>query len=212
MRYQAALRPDCSTNTADKSKFKGYNSYKILINLIFNAIRDLMIIECPICNKKFNLNEKLLPKNGRLLKCSSCEHIWHYKTSLGDKIDEVKLFQKKEIGSEVAPKIEKKNVENNQQIINEIASKVGKNNLTDKKDNSFKILNEKKKKIDNKEPKIKMILSNFLIIIISLIGIIFLIDTFKVYISSYFPSISPLLDSFYETLLDLKLFFKDLTN
>ena len=57
-----------------------------------------------------------------------------------------------------------------------------------------------------------MILSNFLIIIISLIGIIFLIDTFKVYISSYFPSISPLLDSFYETLLDLKLFFKDLTN
>ena len=54
--HQAALRPDCSTNTADKSKFKGYNSYKILINLIFNAIRDLMIIECPICNKKFNLN------------------------------------------------------------------------------------------------------------------------------------------------------------
>ena len=28
-----------------------------------------MIIECPNCNKKFNLDEKLIPKNGRTLKC-----------------------------------------------------------------------------------------------------------------------------------------------
>ena len=41
-----------------------------------------MIIECPNCNKKFNLDEKLIPKNGRTLKCSSCNHIWHYKASL----------------------------------------------------------------------------------------------------------------------------------
>ena len=43
MRYQAALRPECCTNTADKTKFKGYNSYKIQIFLVFNAIKDFMI-------------------------------------------------------------------------------------------------------------------------------------------------------------------------
>ena len=82
MRYQAALRPDCSTNTADKTKFKGYIGYKFLIYLIFNAIRDHMIIECPNCNKKFNIDENLIPQNGRTLKCGSCSHIWHHKVSL----------------------------------------------------------------------------------------------------------------------------------
>ena len=37
-----------------------------------------MIITCPNCNKKFNIDEKLIPKNGRLLQCSSCNHKWHY--------------------------------------------------------------------------------------------------------------------------------------
>ena len=41
-----------------------------------------MIIECPNCNKKFNLDEKLIPDKGRILKCSSCEHIWHHKVIL----------------------------------------------------------------------------------------------------------------------------------
>ena len=41
-----------------------------------------MIIECPNCSKKFNLDEKLIPKNGRTLKCSSCSHIWLQKVTL----------------------------------------------------------------------------------------------------------------------------------
>ena len=32
-----------------------------------------MIIECNKCNKKFNVDESLIPENGRLLKCSNCE-------------------------------------------------------------------------------------------------------------------------------------------
>ena len=47
--------PDCSTNTADKIKFKGYIGYKFIIYLIFNAIRDHMIIECPNCDKNSTL-------------------------------------------------------------------------------------------------------------------------------------------------------------
>ncbi len=37
-----------------------------------------MIISCLNCNKKFNIDEKLIPENGRLLQCSSCNHKWHY--------------------------------------------------------------------------------------------------------------------------------------
>ena len=95
MRYQAALRPDCSTNTADKTKFKGYIGYKFLINLLFNAIRDHMIIECPNCNKKFNLDKKLIPENGRTLKCSSCDHIWLYKFPITESIDDLVIPQDK---------------------------------------------------------------------------------------------------------------------
>ena len=95
MRYQAALRPDCSTNTADKRKFKGYIGYKFLINLLFNAIRDFMIIECPNCNKKFNLDKNLIPENGRTLKCSSCDHIWHYKIPITESIDDIGISEDK---------------------------------------------------------------------------------------------------------------------
>ena len=38
-----------------------------------------MIISCANCIKKFNINEKLIPENGRLLQCSSCNHKWHYR-------------------------------------------------------------------------------------------------------------------------------------
>ena len=37
-----------------------------------------MIISCPECNKKFEINSKLIPKNGRLLKCGSCNYEWFF--------------------------------------------------------------------------------------------------------------------------------------
>ena len=95
MRYQAALRPDCSTNTADKRKFKGYIGYKFLINLVFNAIRDFMIIECPNCNKNFSLDKKLIPENGRTLKCSNCDHIWHFKIPITKNVDDLEISETK---------------------------------------------------------------------------------------------------------------------
>ena len=38
-----------------------------------------MIITCINCNKKFDINSDLIPKNGRLLECSSCNHQWFFK-------------------------------------------------------------------------------------------------------------------------------------
>ena len=211
MRYQAALRPDCSTNTADKRKFKGYIGYKFLINLLFNAITDPMIIECPNCNKRFIIDKKLIPENGRTLKCSSCDNIWHYKIPITESIDDLGMPQ--EINTNLKNNIsniekEEHNEEINDEDLTDINQGVQfEENKEDEEDN---IKDEKENK--QKQGKIKMILVYFIIVFISLLGLILLLDTFKSYLASMFPIITPLFDSFYETLLDLKLFIKDLTN
>ena len=38
-----------------------------------------MIITCPNCKKKFNIDPTLIPEDGRDLKCGSCNHVWLYK-------------------------------------------------------------------------------------------------------------------------------------
>ena len=132
MRYQAALRPDCSTNTADKIKFKGYISYKFIINLIFSAIKDYMIIECPNCNKKFNLDEKLIPENGRTLKCSSCHHIWHYKFPITKSIDDLKIPQNKNTNLDtISSDIEKIDFEHDEKINDENLTDINQGAVTE---------------------------------------------------------------------------------
>ena len=37
-----------------------------------------MIISCPECNKRFNIDQNLIPEDGRLLQCSNCMHKWHF--------------------------------------------------------------------------------------------------------------------------------------
>ena len=41
-----------------------------------------MIIICPSCGKKFELDENLIPDKGRLLKCGSCDKTWFYKKNV----------------------------------------------------------------------------------------------------------------------------------
>ena len=60
-----------------------------------------MIIECPNCNKKFNLDRKLIPENGRTLKCSSCGHIWHHKVSLNIDNNNNKISEDKNTKSDI---------------------------------------------------------------------------------------------------------------
>ena len=38
-----------------------------------------MIISCPSCNKKFKIEDALIPSKGRNLQCGSCNHNWFYK-------------------------------------------------------------------------------------------------------------------------------------
>ena len=172
MRYQAALRPDCCTNTADKTKFKGYISYKFIINLIFNAIRDHMIIECPNCNKKFNLDEKLIPENGRSLKCGNCDHVWHYKIILNKKTDEKKISEDKI--SEIDIDTSKKGNKFKEKINDKDTSDINKEVISEiKTDGSETEKNDER--VNNETGfKIKMIFIYFAIFLISLLGLIFL--------------------------------------
>ena len=69
-----------------------------------------MIIDCPNCNKKFDIDQNLLPVNGRLLQCGSCNHKWFFKFNEIEKKteDEIKIKIKKNNQSSNKP-IKKKN-------------------------------------------------------------------------------------------------------
>ena len=54
-----------------------------------------MIISCPNCNKKFKIDQNLIPINGRLLQCSNCKHKWHYIIEKKDQIDNGSLKTEK---------------------------------------------------------------------------------------------------------------------
>ena len=171
-----------------------------------------MIIECPNCNKKFNLDEKFIPENGRTLKCGTCNHIWHHKINLDTNTSDQKISEDK--NSKLNNNISKNDKKDSE--INEINDK----DISDKSDEVYSETKTKdaevktKDKIssDEKTIKPKMIFIYFIIMIISLLGLIFLLDTFKYNLTNVFPGIIPIFDSIYETLLDLKLFFKDLVN
>ena len=164
-----------------------------------------MIINCE-CGKKFNVDSNLIPKEGRLLKCGSCSKIWHYTPIIETRNDE-------EIVLEINENIVKNEVQSHEAINSENFTAINEEvlseeNTDDDKDEEYNIKDEKEN--DEKQGKIKMVLVYFIVIIISLLGLIFLLDTFKSYLISVFPTITPFFDTFYETLLDFKLFIKDL--
>ena len=40
-----------------------------------------MIINCQKCNKKFKVDDDLIPAQGRLLKCGNCGNSWFYENN-----------------------------------------------------------------------------------------------------------------------------------
>ena len=43
-----------------------------------------MIIACPYCEKKFEVDENLIPDKGRLLKCGSCDQTWFFNKNVSE--------------------------------------------------------------------------------------------------------------------------------
>ena len=162
-----------------------------------------MIIECPACSKKFNIDEKLIPDEGRLLKCGNCDHTWFYKKEENLKLEteSIKINEIEENKSEI--NIEPVDVPIKQ--TKKIRKKKSKKSST-KESTSKELVSIDKSSVSRENNIIKKIF----LIIISIIAFILLIDTFKNHISVIFPGIVQMSDSLYLVINDLKLFIKDL--
>ena len=164
-----------------------------------------MIINCECGKKKFNIDSSLIPEEGRLLKCGSCSKIWHYTPVLQTKNDE-------DLDVKIDENIIKNDVHSNEVINNENFTDTNQGVLSEENTEDEKIDIKDEKENEKKDGKIKILLIYLMIILISLLGFIFLLDTFKSYLLSIFPGIAPFFDSFYQTVLDFKLFIKDLAS
>ena len=148
-----------------------------------------MIISCDQCHKKFEIDSNLIPKDGRLLECGSCNHKWFYKQDIEDKTQEIIIEPQ-------LKNIEEKNIDPIQTNISPI--------------NELDTSSEKKKIVENKKIKKISILNIIIVFIISFVALIILIETFKDPISIYIPNVEFILNSLYEIIRDIILFFKDL--
>jgi predicted Zn finger-like uncharacterized protein len=163
-----------------------------------------MIIECINCNKKFNVDADLIPKQGRQIQCGSCKHIWHFK--MESSLQEPLILEDEDnqknlsIAKNTKEITESVNVEKSTELLkdNEIykENKIQENTTTE---NNIKI------------SKISDFFSYLLVFLISFVALIILLDTLKSPLINVFPGLEIVLFNLFETLKDVKLFIIDLT-
>ena len=149
-----------------------------------------MIIVCPSCRKKFDVDENLIPEKGRLLKCGFCDQTWFF-----NKDENVQIKSSAE------------------ELINE-----KKTSIRDKKNakpiSNFSVHAKKGSELVKYQPKYNLTFGKFLsyiiVSIITFVAIIIVLDTFKDPLSDIFPNLEIVLYNLFETLRDLILFAKDL--
>ena len=157
-----------------------------------------MIIECINCKKEFNIDSDLIPEEGRLLECGSCNHRWFFKNT--NKLNDDQNSKPQSLFSE---EIDSNNINktvNNTEKNQEGIKKISKTKIKDS--SSFKS-NKIKKKSTN-------ILNLIIVFIISFTALIILTDTFKSVIKKIIPNIEFILYNLYESIKDIILFYKDL--
>ena len=140
-----------------------------------------MIIACPKCKKKFDIEDSLIPEKGRLLLCSSCDNKWFFKKTI-----------------EVKKKIER------------ISTKTKTNKIPKETEDIIIEAEENNTKVENLKKNNLPILNLLLITLISFAALIIFLDTFKIQINNLIPGFEFLLENFYETLKDFYLFTIDL--
>lgn len=142
-----------------------------------------MIIECQNCNKKFDLEDKLIPKKGRLVQCGFCHSQWH-------QLPNIVVSSRKE---KVVDKIDISKDEAKEQSINkkkEIRSKARDKQETKNKNVGF--------------------FSYILIFLISIIALFLIAETFKYQINNIFPNFENYIIYVYETLNNILILISDL--
>ena len=144
-----------------------------------------MIITCPSCNKKFEVDASLIPMDGKLLQCGSCNHKWFFEKKVKKELKKP-LVKETEI-------IDKNVPDNTEKLITEAETAIYKT--------------------EKKSTKNKINILNFLVVlIITFVALVILLDTFKNFINLLIPGIDLILNNLYETLKDIILFIKDIFN
>ena len=155
-----------------------------------------MIISCPSCKKKFEIDANLIPESGRNLQCGSCSNVWFFKPKKSVSVleieDNLENIKKNNIKDEI---IEDKKVE---------ISSIKEENTERQKDKAL-IKYEKKTRFT-----ITNFIGYFFVLILSFVALLIILDTFEPLLSRIFPNLELILFNFYETLLDIYLFIKDL--
>ena len=153
-----------------------------------------MIIQCENCNKKFEIQDNLIPDKGRLLECGSCAHQWHYTP-----ITKLELTDEVQIKDEPTEQLIVKKTKKKSKIIKKIYENDADNEIDQTNEN-----------ITTKEKNISFI--NFLLVgIISFVAIVILVDTFKNQIVYVIPNIDLYINELHEILRDIFLFIADLS-
>ena len=163
-----------------------------------------MIITCPSCKKKFNIDINLIPSEGRDLQCGSCEHIWLYKK-------QEPILEPLQINEDIAIK-EKEDSDkiNDDKSKDQLIEQPVKENKKAKSELSTIKETESKTEVIKKTQSSKFF-SYLIVFIISLGALIVLLDTLKTPLINIFPGLEVLLFNLYETLKDIKLFIIDLS-
>ena len=155
-----------------------------------------MIINCPNCDKKFEIDKKLILPDGRLLQCGSCNHKWFFKIENNERNIEI---EKKTIVDPI--------IDDNKNL-----SEKKEEDLVEEEDEDIEQANKSKKEYNEKVQK-KNDVNYFKILIvafISFVALILVLDTFKSQISVIIPNIQIILDNLYQSINDMKLFILDL--
>jgi predicted Zn finger-like uncharacterized protein len=160
-----------------------------------------MIISCTECKKKFKVESDLIPDQGRLLQCGLCNHKWFFKIKLNN--NNLKDTDSRSITA---------NKQSNDQGIQININNDHDIKIDDNINPSSELIEDKivvSNKVKNKINYLH-IFNLILVFIISFIALILIMETFKSPISLFFPNIDGNLESLYETLVDVYLFFIDL--
>ena len=180
-----------------------------------------MIISCIKCNKKFSVDDKLIPELGRILECGSCLHQWHYipvllinknidtnKTEGIIKNDEPVIFDKKTNEKKIIPDVDNNNNKNsipNFENDNVQVEPVNVNAQVEPVNDNVQV----EPVIENKKKKSNF-LNKLLVIIITFVAVIIILDTFRDQLLSIFPSLDLYLNSLYNVINDIFLFVANL--
>ena len=151
-----------------------------------------MIIVCISCNKKFETDQNLIPTEGRMLQCGSCNHKWFFKIENNFNENEKNINDQK---------IDKKNEESEAIIENFVDETLH---------HEDPVAPEKSKAIKSSKKNEINYFKVFIVIIISIAALVILLETFKVQLKFVIPNIETLLDNLYQSIKDIELFMIDL--